>query len=206
MASYPRYLYGGVILARTTTDAGGLELPGDACLTDCGDIDPGAGLAWLGRAWRDPGAEPALSFASPELARQVSRLLADGEDADPRKVTHSVLATAAYLLRWRGRATPFGLFAGIASAEPGAGAAIRIGYRTHLPYPSPRTVQPGHVAAAAAARCRLAVATCQPRTPVTGSAGTSSQTILAGQEKFAKSPWCVTVGWRPGAVPGRGPG
>ncbi|MFE2345590.1 lantibiotic dehydratase [Kitasatospora cineracea] len=63
----------------------------------------------------------AIGLASPVLARSVADLLAsDRPPAD--RVRRAVLSTARYLLRARGRPTPFGLFAGVQAAAVGGPA------------------------------------------------------------------------------------
>ncbi|WP_435111745.1 lantibiotic dehydratase family protein [Nocardiopsis synnemataformans] len=92
------------------------DLPTDG-VPDLSGSDPRPWLAWLHRARKHLGLAEAIRHASPDLAAGVEALL----DQDPaavrirrvRKVTASVLR---YVLRADGRATPFGLFAGVAAA------------------------------------------------------------------------------------------
>ncbi|WP_326596573.1 lantibiotic dehydratase [Streptomyces sp. NBC_01803] len=58
----------------------------------------------------------AVEVASPALARQVAEILAQPQ-AHARRVRRAVLSVVSYLLRWQGRATPFGLFAGVAAVR-----------------------------------------------------------------------------------------
>ncbi|MFG2972415.1 lantibiotic dehydratase [Streptomyces sp. NPDC048331] len=76
------------------------------------------GRAWLATVWDHPQARRALEAASPVLAAQTATLLAlrTPSGKEIRRLVHS---TAAYLLRWQGRATPFGHFAGVAPARIG---------------------------------------------------------------------------------------
>ncbi|WP_053063520.1 lantibiotic dehydratase family protein [Nocardiopsis sp. RV163] len=84
---------------------------------DLSGSDPHPWLKWLRRVWEHPGLTEAIRNASPDLAAGVEALL----DQDPaavrvrraRKATASVLR---YVLRADSRATPFGLFAGVAAA------------------------------------------------------------------------------------------
>ncbi|GAA2345120.1 lantibiotic dehydratase [Streptomyces kunmingensis] len=87
---------------------------------------PGACRQWLAKVWSDEAFVLPLRAASAGLAGFVEqRILCDGGDDVPlrrlRKVTDSV---ARYLLRASARATPFGLFAGVALAECGPISAV----------------------------------------------------------------------------------
>lgn len=105
-------------MLRATTDPGGLELPRDLDLNS-----PTSARAWLRRLWQRREIEEALSAASPALGNRVGEILAD-EGCDARPVRRAALSVATYLLRWRSRATPFGLFAGIAPAHIGAEPSV----------------------------------------------------------------------------------
>ncbi|WP_083922418.1 lantibiotic dehydratase family protein [Nocardiopsis halotolerans] len=84
---------------------------------DLSGSEPSPWLEWLRRVWEHPRLIEAIRHASPGLATGVEVLL----NQDPaavrvrraRKVTASVLR---YVLRANGRATPFGLFAGVSAA------------------------------------------------------------------------------------------
>ncbi|MFE2353102.1 lantibiotic dehydratase [Streptomyces parvulus] len=75
-------------------------------------------MAWLRAAWADKDVAEALQHSSPVLAAQVRALCTDEYPA-LRDVQRAVLSVARYLLRAQHRATPFGLFAGVATAEFG---------------------------------------------------------------------------------------
>ena len=81
---------------------------------------------WLEKAWRVPEVASAVEAASPDLARQVTRIRAV-DDVPETAVRRAVLSTLRYLLRGTSRATPFGLLAGIAPAHIGPRAVIRAG-------------------------------------------------------------------------------
>lgn len=86
--------------------------------------------AWLQEVWAlNPVAE-AVEYASPVLTRQVEKVCA-GRHPDARQVRRTVLSMAKYLLRMTGRATPFGLFAGVAPASFGPEPAVRWGEGHH---------------------------------------------------------------------------
>ena len=90
----------------------------------CPDLDDrslsgsSARVAWLREVWANKDVVEALQHASPVLAAQVGALCTA---ADPalRDVQRAAQSVARYLLRAQHRATPFGLFAGVATAEFG---------------------------------------------------------------------------------------
>ncbi|MHC3474885.1 lantibiotic dehydratase [Streptomyces sp. 7R007] len=84
------------------------------------------GLAWLRQVWQHGPARRAVETASPVLAQQISALL-KGRTPQARRVRRLVASLASYQLRWQGRATPFGLFAGVSTAEIGTDAHVRWG-------------------------------------------------------------------------------
>ncbi|MFD0352900.1 lantibiotic dehydratase [Streptomyces sp. NPDC127110] len=94
------------------------------------DLDgPGArerGRTWLAAVWNHRQTRRALEAASPVLAAQTAAVLA-APSAEVKEVRRLVHSTAAYLLRWQGRATPFGHFAGIAPARTGPQPGVRWG-------------------------------------------------------------------------------
>ena len=121
-----RFRWQGVALLRASTDPGALDLPRELHLL--GDAE--AGRRWLEDLWRRQEVRDALTAASPVLCRQVAQVTA-GECHDPRQVRRVTLSVASYLLRWQRRATPFGLFAGIAPARIGAQGHVTWGQK-HL--------------------------------------------------------------------------
>ncbi|MBT8228169.1 MAG: lantibiotic dehydratase family protein, partial [Dactylosporangium sp.] len=80
----------------------------------------GAGVeawrAWIGQVWADRGVAEAVSTASPVLAERVQAAI-DGKLTDPARVRRLAVSLARYLVRMHGRATPFGLFAGVAAVR-----------------------------------------------------------------------------------------
>ncbi|WP_246570513.1 lantibiotic dehydratase [Streptomyces tauricus] len=68
--------------------------------------------------WANRDVAEALQYSSPVLATQV-RALCTADHPALRDVQRAVLSVARYLLRAQHRATPFGLFAGVATAEFG---------------------------------------------------------------------------------------
>jgi thiopeptide-type bacteriocin biosynthesis protein len=81
---------------------------------------------WLRRTWEIPGFADAVEQASPSLARRV-REICGGRQVPDGDARRAVLAVMRYLLRASGRATPFGLFAGVAPARIGDRVSIRVG-------------------------------------------------------------------------------
>lgn len=79
--------------------------------------------AWLTRIWAEPCLAEAIEIASPHLAARIEDVCAT-RLAQPRRVRRVVESVVRYLLRQRTRATPFGLFAGV--------APVRLGTRTTI--------------------------------------------------------------------------
>lgn len=69
--------------------------------------------AWLKAVWSQPGFSEAVAIASPVLANQVAEVCV-GRRPTVRQLRRMVISVARYLVRVRGRATPFGVFAGVA--------------------------------------------------------------------------------------------
>ncbi|QKV97962.1 lantibiotic dehydratase [Streptomyces sp. NA02950] len=92
--------------------------------------DPTGGVAswrlWLERLLQMPGFAAALEQASPVLARSVWEIC-DGRKMPEPAVRKAVLAVMRYLLRASSRATPFGLFAGVAPARIADVPTVHIG-------------------------------------------------------------------------------
>ncbi|GAA0284417.1 lantibiotic dehydratase [Actinomadura nitritigenes] len=117
-------------LLRATTVPDGIAelLPRD--LQIFGEDAAERGREWLTDVWRNDQVRNALEAASPALVGRVQDVL-DGRCRQQRRVRRVVLSVASYLLRWQGRPTPFGLFAGVAPARIGDGAQVSWGSR-HL--------------------------------------------------------------------------
>ncbi|MFI9630104.1 lantibiotic dehydratase [Streptomyces sp. NPDC052042] len=96
-------------------------------LTGDGDGDgPGSWRPWLEETFRVPGFAAAVEQASPVLARRV-RQICEGRRLPEPAVRKVVVTLMRYVLRASGRATPFGLFAGVAPARIDGAPAARIG-------------------------------------------------------------------------------
>ncbi|MBO4273799.1 lantibiotic dehydratase family protein, partial [Microbispora triticiradicis] len=89
-----------------------------------------AGLVtWIREVWPLPGVADAIAVASTDLADVLTTLCEDPGRYRPRQVRRAAEALMRYLLRWTGRATPFGLFAGVASIGLAPTASVRFGAR-----------------------------------------------------------------------------
>ncbi|MEV6592181.1 lantibiotic dehydratase [Streptomyces acidicola] len=75
-------------------------------------------MTWLRVVWANGDLAEALEHASPVLATQV-RTVCTTNEPSTRDVRRTALSVARYLLRSQHRATPFGLFAGVTTAEFG---------------------------------------------------------------------------------------
>jgi thiopeptide-type bacteriocin biosynthesis protein len=84
--------------------------------------DPAAWHGFIGKAWAARNVAAAVELASPSLAATVREILSGGP-VGQKKVGRTGMALARYMVRLRGRATPFGLFAGVAPARIGGPAA-----------------------------------------------------------------------------------
>ncbi|MEO3807163.1 lantibiotic dehydratase [Nonomuraea sp. B1E8] len=121
MTVLPRYEHTGLVMVRASTDPGDLDLPTDLDLSHESAIQH-EGRAWLAKSWARGDVREAVGVASPALASRVNLLLGSEHPATT-DLRRAILATAAYLLRWQRRATPFGLFAGVATATIGPAKA-----------------------------------------------------------------------------------
>ncbi|MFC7908346.1 lantibiotic dehydratase [Streptomyces nigra] len=83
---------------------------------------------WLQQTWQTADFATAVKAASPDLASRLDQVCA-GQPLPDAAVRRTVLSVLRYLLRARTRATPFGLFAGVAAARIRATPALRVGTR-----------------------------------------------------------------------------
>ncbi|WP_405769607.1 lantibiotic dehydratase [Streptomyces sp. NBC_01538] len=104
--------------------------------------DPADCRRWLADAWALPPFAAAVRAASPQLARAVDHILEE-RSVQPKQVRKATTAIARYLLRAAGRPTPFGLFAGVTTAECGP-AEGRVG-TSHRAIARPDTLWLDHV-------------------------------------------------------------
>ncbi|MGW0557307.1 lantibiotic dehydratase [Streptomyces sp. NPDC002926] len=122
MASSTAFRAGKTALLRAVARP---ELPVSPCpdLDDPSPRSAAARLAWLREVWSEEDIAEALEHASPALASQV-RALCSSDTPAARDVRRAVASVARYVLRAEHRATPFGLFAGVASAAIGPRAQM----------------------------------------------------------------------------------
>ncbi|KOV22529.1 lanthionine biosynthesis protein [Streptomyces sp. XY413] len=86
---------------------------------------------WLEQVWETDRFSAAVTAASPDLADRV-RQIRDGQPLAAAAIRRTVLAVLRYRLRASGRATPFGLFAGVAAARYGETPALSVGGGRHV--------------------------------------------------------------------------
>ena len=106
------------------------DLPPWPDVTDSAPERVPSWINWLRQIWAVDGIAEALSHASPGLAQQVQAICA-AEGPAVRETRRAVLSVARYLQRMTGRATPFGLFAGVAPASFRAEPRLCWGTRHH---------------------------------------------------------------------------
>ncbi|MDT3444482.1 lantibiotic dehydratase [Pseudofrankia sp. BMG5.37] len=123
-----RYRSCGAALLRASTWPDGLDFPAGLRLPrdadGCDGVEPG--WAWLTTTWRREDVRAAVGYASPALAGRLDELAAAG-GGDERTARQAALSLVSYLLRWQRRATPFGLFAGVAPARLSPRGTVRWG-------------------------------------------------------------------------------
>ncbi|WP_434593620.1 lantibiotic dehydratase [Streptomyces sp. A5-4] len=88
------------------------------------NTEGGQWSGWLAQVWTDGTVAEAVALASPVLAEQIEAMLT-GRPTAVAQARRMAMALARYLLRMRGRATPFGTFAGVSAAH-------------FAPHPTPR--------------------------------------------------------------------
>jgi lantibiotic biosynthesis protein len=98
--------------------------PGDMPLPPWPGTDAERWSGWLATAWANRPVAEAVWLASPVLAEQVDAVLA-GRPTAAGQMRRMALALARYLVRMRGRATPFGTFAGVSTARFGPPTSVR---------------------------------------------------------------------------------
>jgi len=115
---------------RVATHPSGLIVPPWPDLTGGTGEQVARWRCWLGQVWASEAIAAAIEVASPVLARRVGEVCA-GREQRARQVRRVVVSVVRYLLRMTGRATPFGLFAGVAPVRFGAELAVRYGEDHH---------------------------------------------------------------------------
>jgi hypothetical protein len=90
------------------------------------DADTEQWRSWLAQVAVQRAVMEAIAHASPALAIRVTRICR-GEATSSRRARRAAEAVARYLLRLGGRATPCGLFAGVAPVQVGSGTTVSWG-------------------------------------------------------------------------------
>jgi thiopeptide-type bacteriocin biosynthesis protein len=81
---------------------------------------------WLQQVWATAGFAASVEVASPTLARRIWEMC-DGYRLPTRQVRRVTISVIRYLLRMTSRATPFGLFSGVAPVGLGSAPKIWFG-------------------------------------------------------------------------------
>ncbi|SDD87008.1 thiopeptide-type bacteriocin biosynthesis domain-containing protein [Glycomyces harbinensis] len=100
-------------LIRATARAGASPLPPLPTPDRTDDTSAAAQREWIRLAWCDAAFAEAIETASPALAERIEAVLA-GRVVDAAQIRRVAFAILRYDLRFESRATPFGLFAGVA--------------------------------------------------------------------------------------------
>lgn len=156
------YRVADAVLVRAATHRAATALPDWPDLTGSTSQHVGQWRGWLEQIWARDSLRDAVELASPVLASQARKAI-DGRSLEPRQVRRVVVSVARYVLRATGRATPFGLFAGIAPAGFGEQMTARWGEDHQA------TVRPGADWLAAAVTSLEACPELLDRLPVTAS-------------------------------------
>lgn len=107
------YRHFDAALIRATVHTGELEPDPGFWVELNDDAEVERWCAWLARVWSQAPIAEAVTLASPVLAARVEAVC-EGQRPPAGQVRRMVVSLARYLVRMRGRATPFGLFAGVA--------------------------------------------------------------------------------------------
>ncbi|MEU1878026.1 lantibiotic dehydratase [Streptosporangium sp. NPDC020072] len=81
---------------------------------------------WLVEVWSLPDVARAVAIASPVLAGRIAGVV-QGDRPGAADIRKMVVSLARYLVRMRGRATPFGIFAGVGLLRFGKTPSVRPG-------------------------------------------------------------------------------
>lgn len=107
----------------------GLPIPPAPAEFDITPRTPPSWLPWVRETWSIPQIADAVRYASPDLAREIDAL--DDRLLGTESIERLGLALLSYVLRIRHRATPFGLFAGVAEGRFGRTTVARWGQSHH---------------------------------------------------------------------------
>ncbi|MCX2968614.1 MULTISPECIES: lantibiotic dehydratase [Streptomyces] len=110
------YRYVDAALLRAAAYPSGLALPPRPEPTGDAEADAGRSREWITQVWAIGSVAEAVELSSPVLARRIEEIRT-GRVRQPKQVRRAAGALARYVLRFRHRSTPFGLFAGVAPAR-----------------------------------------------------------------------------------------
>ncbi len=110
------YRYVDAALLRAAAYPSGLAIPPRPEPTGDAEADTGRWREWITQVWANDAVAEAVELASPALAHRLEEIRA-GQVHRSKQVRRAAAALARYVLRFRHRSTPFGLFAGIAPAR-----------------------------------------------------------------------------------------
>ncbi|MGH3874901.1 MAG: lantibiotic dehydratase family protein [Pseudonocardiaceae bacterium] len=105
---------------RATAHTGELTPQSWPTLEDSDDVEQWC--AWIDHVWAQEPIADAVTLASPALAERVEAVCR-GHRPRTGQVRRMVMSLTRYLVRMRGRATPFGMFAGVAPLRFGQEAS-----------------------------------------------------------------------------------
>lgn len=119
----PRYHHSRLVIMRSSTGPGDLEVPAHLDLYHSAVVVQD-GRAWLASVRTRNDVREAQPNLSSSLAAHVDTPLGSAAASAPG-VRRAIVSTVSALVRWLDRPTPLRLSAGIAIAETGAAAALR---------------------------------------------------------------------------------
>ncbi|HEV3157370.1 MAG TPA: lantibiotic dehydratase [Candidatus Baltobacteraceae bacterium] len=123
------------VLVRAAIHSNEMDLPAWPDVTESTGAHVEQWRDWLVQVWSRGSFAEAIELASPVLACQVRKVF-DGHSFESRQIRRIIMSVARYVLRMTGRATPFGLFAGVMPAKFGNRLAVRWG-ENHSPIVRP---------------------------------------------------------------------
>jgi hypothetical protein len=124
------YKFVDAALVRAATQTSSLDIPPWPDLTGGTEEHVAAWCRWLQQVWASDGFAASVEVASPTLAHRVWEVC-EGRRVRAREVRRAVLSVIRYLQRATSRATPFGLFAGVAPVRLGSAPMVWFGADHH---------------------------------------------------------------------------
>jgi lantibiotic biosynthesis protein len=125
-AGHPRYRRVDAAMLRAVARGGDAELPPWPVAHGEEPVELDRWRQWLLAAWADPLTAEAVEDASTQLVEMIDAVIA-GTSVEARRARRASLSLCRYLIRSRSRATPFGLFAGIAPLAFAAAPDVHFG-------------------------------------------------------------------------------